>query len=895
MSELQRKRIIPNWVWLLVVVAAALALRLTYVWQVAGTGLVSPDDLDPGFYYRWAKAIAAGDLIGKEPFVQSPLYAYLLGLFMTIFGTALTPILVAQSLLGAGTVLLTWQAGRRYLGETQGLLAAGFLAIYGPFLFFEGMVMKTFLSAFLTVLLAVLLERAARLSAPDQAAASAGTTEVAPGAAAGEPGIGTPPLAVETALAVESAPATGTPATMVSALAAPSGAPASAARPGAAMAFLLAGLVFGLLTLDRDNFIVLSPVLALLALRLGGGFNRRGLQAAALFTVATCAVIAPVTLRNWMVSRDFVLLTTGGGEVFFIGNNADANGLYVPPPFVRPDPQYEHADFRSRATEISGHPVTPMQSSWFWFAQGIDFIRTEPAAWARLEWRKFFHFWNWYELPDNLDYGVVQWFSPLLRALNVTAPPQGAPTLSLPGWALLVSVPGGTPWMQIRLHLFSTFGTLAPLAFLGLLVTWPKRRRLLPLHILLFGYMATVLLFFNFARFRVPAVPLLALFASEGLLVIGRALQRGWGLAVAFAGRAGDLPGRARTLVPGARGAAILGLFLASAAFVNVEYPRGVVPALEQALLVGNAYYAQNQPEAARQSYYTGLVLLGEGPAGAAGDELLKREFGPGITRDVLLKELEVESVARGPQYKGIHLGIHHGLGIALVQQAQGLIDQGKRMEAMPLLDRAIDQFNEALKIAPAYLLTHRKMARAYELRGDTPQAIDWLRKAVDLWPEDLQARLDLAELLFATGEPRDALRQMEAARHYNASIETDQLAQMYFNRGLVFLKGLDDPARALFDFDRALGLDPSHPQAAEIKRTIGDLKARGVSEIPDDAFERAGAAPPPGAAPPHAPGAAPGSPATPGAPAGADEAPPPGGSPAPAAAPSAATPPTSG
>ncbi|HXH27459.1 MAG TPA: glycosyltransferase family 39 protein, partial [Candidatus Polarisedimenticolia bacterium] len=412
----------------------ALALRLAYVWQVGRLSLVTPEDLDPAFYYNWGKEIAAGHWLGTAPFVQSPLYAYLLGLLMKLLGTQVPRLLVVQALVGCGTVLLTYLAARRMLGPGHGLAAGLLLALYGPFIFYEGMVMKTFLSPFLTVALLLLLDRARDLSAP------------------------LPP-----------------------------------ARPrgllgGATAAFAAAGLLYGVITLDRDNFILLAPVLALVAAWLGGGLTRRGLRAAGWFTLGTVLAIAPVTLRNWAVSHDFVLLTTGGGEVFFIGNNADANGLYVPPPFVRPDPRYEHADFIQRASEIAGHTLTPMQSSWFWFRQALQFMIGEPLAWLRLEGRKLLHFWNYYELPDNLDYEILQRFSPLLDRLNAALPPAGWPTLRLPSPVGLVPV---------RVHLLSTFGTVAPLGLLGLFLTWRRWRRLLPLYVLLFGYMATVMLFFN--------------------------------------------------------------------------------------------------------------------------------------------------------------------------------------------------------------------------------------------------------------------------------------------------------------------------------------------------------------------------------------------------------------
>src|SRR6185436_7833036 len=269
------------------------------------------------------------------------------------------------------------------------------------------------------------------------------------------------------------------------------------------------------------------------------------------------------------------------------------------------------------------------------------------------EAKKLFFFWNFYELPDNLDYGVVQWFSPLLRRLNVAVPPPGFPAPVLP-------VAGA--WVPSRLHLFGTFGTVAPFGLLGLVLSLRRRSMLTTLYVLLFGYMATVMLFFNFARFRVPVVPILAIFAAEGLLGSWEFLRRLGAFLGALLRRAGDLAERGRALVPGPAGAAVLAFGVVALLLINLEMPRGVVPSIEQALLVGNAYYSQGKSRQARDAYAEGLILLGEGPAGEAGDALLRDKFGPGVTLQAIKRELEVESVARGPQFKGIHLGIHHGI-----------------------------------------------------------------------------------------------------------------------------------------------------------------------------------------------------------------------------------------
>ena len=788
MPEASNRRAVPDWVWVAGVCALALILRLGYVSQVwfnlpdEARVLVAPEELDPGFYYHWAQEIAAGDWIGKAPFVQSPLYAYLLGLLMMVIGSGVGPILVVQSLVGCGTVLLTYLAGRRLFGHGHGVAAALLIALYGPFIFYEGMVMKTFLSPFLTLALILLLDRAR-------------------GAAA-----------------------------------APDG-------RGAAWLFAAAGALYGLTTLDRDNFILLAPVLAALALWLGGGANRRGLRAASAFTLGTVLLIAPVTLHNWIVAHEFVLLTTGGGEVFFIGNNPDANGLYVPPPFVRANPKYEHADFIARAGEIAGRRMTPMQSSWFWFREGAKFIVEEPRSWVRLLALKFIHFWNFFELPDNLDYVILQRFSPLLSALNVTFPPPGTGT---------IAAPAAGSWAPVRLHLFSTFGTVAPLGLFGILLTWRRWRRHLPLYVLLFGYMGTVLLFFNFSRFRVPIVPILALFAAAGLFALGRLGRRLGALAVAFAARSGDMAARARALVPGREQAAACFLFAVFLLGVNIERPRGVLPAIEQALVTGNACYAQTHYDEALQAYLTGLLLLGEGPPGQRGEAQLQARFGPGVTRAALVQELEAEAIFRGPQFKGMHIGIHHGIGITLTQQAEALLGKGERQKALPLLDQAMAQFNEALKLAPAYLLSIRKMARVFALKGDQPAAIDWLRKGADLWPDDLQTRAELAEALFRSGEYREALRQIDQGRAMHESLDPKELAKIYFHRGLILHQGMNEPGRALYNFERALELDPGYAQAGEIRGTVMVLRSRGIQPLPDEpAGARAPGTPAPAGAPP--------------------------------------------
>src|SRR5207248_2808997 len=61
------------------------------------------------------------------------------------------------------------------------------------------------------------------------------------------------------------------------------------------------------------------------------------------------------------------------------------------------------------------------------------------------------------------------------------------------------------------------FGILIPLALAGVFVTWSERSRLGIYYGLLVAYSASVLLFYVFARYRYPLVPMLVLFAAPAV------------------------------------------------------------------------------------------------------------------------------------------------------------------------------------------------------------------------------------------------------------------------------------------------------------------------------------------------------------------------------------------
>jgi Flp pilus assembly protein TadD len=249
--------------------------------------------------------------------------------------------------------------------------------------------------------------------------------------------------------------------------------------PGRSTA-LAAGLVWGLRALARFD----ATVLAALAWLLGFPDQvpaRRRILLAVIFCAGVCAVILPVTARNYVLGGRLVAVTAHGGETFYGGNNPRADGIYTPAPGVRPGTEYEHDDFRRLASQRTGRELSLEESSAYWLEQALGFIREHPGQWLRLELRKFWLFWSPKEIPDNRNFHYFRRFSRILRLSPVT------------------------------------FALLCPLALMGLAVglrTW-KRSLLIYLQVLL--SMLSVLLFFVSARYRLPTVPFLILFAAHGL------------------------------------------------------------------------------------------------------------------------------------------------------------------------------------------------------------------------------------------------------------------------------------------------------------------------------------------------------------------------------------------
>jgi 4-amino-4-deoxy-L-arabinose transferase-like glycosyltransferase len=273
------------------------------------------------------------------------------------------------------------------------------------------------------------------------------------------------------------------------------------------------GLVFGLSAITRPNVLLFLPLLALWVARRGER-GRAGLARAGLLTLGVLAPILPLTVHN-ALEGDRVLISYQAGVNLWIGNNPQSDGSTAIAPGTRADWWGGFEDTHSDAAAAEGRALRPSEVSSHYVRRTLAAIGADPAWWlGHMAWKLRLYVMDW-ELGNNEEPRFLAARS-FLRFLPMR------------------------------------FGWLAGLAALGL---WAARGRpgaRAPLMAFVVAYSASVVLFFVNARFRLPVLPVLAVYAAHGAWWLTDAVAaRRWraaglGLAAAAALGVGSL-----LLVPG--------------------------------------------------------------------------------------------------------------------------------------------------------------------------------------------------------------------------------------------------------------------------------------------------------------------------------------------------------
>ncbi len=162
--------------------------------------------------------------------------------------------------------------------------------------------------------------------------------------------------------------------------------------------------------------------------------------------------------------------------------------------------------------------------------------------------------------------------------------------------------------------------------------------------------------------------------------------------------------------------------------------------------------------------------------------------------------------------------------------QKRKYFESGKRYEDEGKLREAAIQFSNALKVDRNYSPAHYELAKTYIQLGSMIAGYQELQRTVSLDPSNIQARLDLGNILLAGGVPeraKDQAKTVLAAQPNNA--DAYSLLSRIAQRG-----GDHDQALALIQ--QALQIDPNraafHTLLGLLQSSGSDSKTNGEQEL---------------------------------------------------------------
>ncbi len=516
--------------------------------------------------------------------------------------------------------------------------------------------------------------------------------------------------------------------------------------------WLSLGLTIGALTLTRENAIVFIAVIGAWAIA------RASVKAAAVFALGVAVVVAPVAIRNSLVGGGFYITTSQLGPNLYIGNHSGADGSYQSLRYGRGAPEYERQDATDLAEQALHRRLTPGEVSSYWTDRALDFMTSQPGAWLRLVGRKIVLLTNATEMIDTESQAThAEW-----------------------SWPLRILGPIG--------H----FGVLVPLAAIGLVVTWPDRRRLWILYALIAAYAASVVLFYVFARYRYPLVPMLMLLAAAGIVGIRAVQPRALSIAalallVVFTNWPVVSAEEMRAVTEMNLGAALQTDHRLDEAIAH--YRRAIDLRPDYAPAYNNlatALRSQGHVAEAQAAYGRALALQ---PAFASANYNLA---------NLLLAQGEAAAAVphfeRALASEPASADVHNNLGIAL-------IDTGH-------VDDAIAEFRAAIELDPGSAQAYRNLGDALSTAGRPDEAMAALHKAAALDPSNASAHYDLGVDLLAREKFDEAIVEFRAALAIDP-----QMAEAHNNLGIA-LGSKGDLAAAIAEFRRALALKSDFPDA---------------------------------------------------------------------------------
>ncbi len=430
MGENRGKYRTLDFLLMLGIVLLGTSLRLAYLAQISDPDInpfFDEPTMDSRHYDSMAEGYANGDWLGERAYWYSPFYPYFVGIFYSLIGRDFLLLSGFQLILGGLHCAVVFAVGRALFGRLAGVIAGLLMATYKVAFFYEALLLKTGLSALLLDL-GLLLVFTLGIRQREK------------------------PLPEKSLL----------------------------------IRLLLTGIALGIAAITSGTMILLAGWATVWIFLAKRPFR---LRPALALAAGVALAVTPVTIRNAIVSSDFVPISYNAGPVFYTGNcpyNTNGSQIHVASFLAPVDPlefqsENEEGFFFSYAQSKSGELLAPSEVSSYWFKKGFEWVSENPGTWFLLTLKKIRIFFNDYEVPNNQSFDLFRTeFAPILD-----------------------------------LRFFPTFGILGAFGLVGMVLSVIKRRRGTWLSLPFFWLFAfSIILNFVVSRYRFPVTGLLAAFSG---------------------------------------------------------------------------------------------------------------------------------------------------------------------------------------------------------------------------------------------------------------------------------------------------------------------------------------------------------------------------------------------
>ena len=602
-------------------------------------------------------------------------------------------------------------------------------------------------------------------------------------------------------------------------------------RPALPLA-MAAGVLAGLLALVRANALLFIPVAAgwmLWAARRREEIPRPAPSAVA-FLVAALVAILPATVRNLVVAGEPVLISANGAVNLYIGNNETSDGVTADIPDLQELTGLSGWSWFSYDRIVQGlsrnqdRDLSYTDVSRFFTGRATEWITSNPGDFLRLTMRRAFLFWGPDEISNNK---AIRFEKAASRTLS-----------RLPEFPLLLTFGlVGAVWV-LRDARDRRAPDLPPFAGPGAVL----------LGLFALTWFASFLPFLAAARFRVPLLPILALFGAYAIVRLAGSLREGrWARAGAMTaiGAGIFLVARISTVETDAdqawwhtdRAVALERNGRTEAALAEYGRALEVSPGFVDAKIRrAQLLYRTGEVDRAVAEYHEALV---ERPQRFD----IRLQLGELLMEESRWQEAATE-LALAVQVNPQVANAHFHLGRALTElgryeealeayytalsrnpgEAVTHLNLGITLGRMGRHADAVAELGRAIEIDPFTPEAHYHLGNSLQATGDVAGAEKSFEEAIRVEPKYVEAIIHLGNLLHDVGRSEEALEQYRKAirldpenftAHHNLSGTLGQLGRI---------------EEALAASEKAVEINPENPHARQRLAILQQMKAEAGS-----------------------------------------------------------------